>query len=44
MIQDFSSPGALALPDDAIVVETDGHSVGQALDRVLSVIARSPQG
>lgn len=27
---------------DAVVVETDGHSVGQALDRVLSVIARAP--
>lgn len=34
----------LRAADDAIVVETDGHSVGQALDRVLSVIARSPQG
>lgn len=33
----------LRAADDAIVVETDGHSVGQALDRVLSVIARSPQ-
>ena len=28
---------------DAIVVETDGESVGQALDRVLSVISASPQ-
>lgn len=33
----------LRAADDAIVVETDGESVGQALDRVLSVIARSPQ-
>ena len=33
----------LRAADDAIVVETDGQSVGQALDRVLSVIARSPQ-
>ena len=32
----------LRAADDAIVVETDGQSVGQALDRVLSVIARSP--
>ncbi len=28
---------------DAIVVETDGESVGQALDRVLSVISAAPQ-
>lgn len=28
---------------DAIVVETDGQSVGQALDRVLSVISAAPQ-
>jgi len=33
----------LRAADDAIVVETDGQSVGQALDRVLSVIARSSQ-
>lgn len=33
----------LRAAEDAIVVETDGQSVGQALDRVLSVIARSPQ-
>ncbi len=33
----------LRAADDAIVVETDGDSVGQALDRVLSVITRSPQ-
>lgn len=33
----------LKAADDAIVVETDGESVGQALDRVLSVISASPQ-
>ena len=33
----------LRAADDAIVVETDGESVGQALDSVLSVITRSPQ-
>lgn len=33
----------LRAADDAVVVETDGQSVGQALDRVLSMIARSPQ-
>jgi len=33
----------LKAAEDAIVVETDGESVGQALDRVLSVISAAPQ-
>ena len=33
----------LKAASDAIVVETDGESVGQALDRVLSVISAAPQ-
>ncbi len=33
----------LRAAEDAIVVETDGQSVGQALDRVLSVISAAPQ-
>lgn len=33
----------LRAAEDAIVVETDGESVGQALDRVLSVISAAPQ-
>ncbi|HEX4744467.1 MAG TPA: (d)CMP kinase [Candidatus Limnocylindria bacterium] len=33
----------LKAAEDAIVVETDGESVGQALDRVLSVISAAPR-
>ena len=33
----------LRAADDAVIVETDGLAVGQALDQVLSVISASPQ-